>query len=70
MRGGGGDPVLLPMLKNLRKDISKRLGLQPWIIFGDPALEDMSIIYPITFNELHSCQGVGEGKPGNTGKNS
>ena len=62
MRGGGGDPVLLSMLKNLRKDLSKKLGLQPWILFGDPALEDMSILYPITFKELHNCQGVGEGK--------
>ncbi len=68
MRGGGGDPVLLSMLKNLRKDMSKRLNLQPWIIFGDPALEDMSILYPITFNELHSCQGVGEGKARKYGK--
>lgn len=68
MRGGGGDPVLLSMLKNLRKDMSKRLNLQPWIIFGDPALEDMSIIYPISFNELHSCQGVGEGKARKYGK--
>ena len=62
MKGGGGDPVLLSMLKNLRKDMSKRLHLQPWIIFGDPALDDMSILYPITFDELHNCQGVGEGK--------
>ena len=62
MKGGGGDPVLLSMLKNLRKDMSKRLHLQPWIIFGDPALDDMSILYPITFEELHNCQGVGEGK--------
>ena len=68
MRGGGGDPILLSMLKNLRKDMSKRLNLQPWIIFGDPALEDMSILYPITFNELHSCQGVGEGKARKYGK--
>ncbi len=68
MKGGGGDPVLLSMLKNLRKDLSKKLGLQPWIIFGDPALEDMSILYPITFNELHSCQGVGEGKARKYGK--
>ena len=68
MRGGGGDPVLLSMLKNLRKDMSKRLNLQPWIIFGDPALEDMSILYPITFNELHGCQGVGEGKARKYGK--
>ncbi|MBQ6254693.1 MAG: DNA helicase RecQ [Bacteroidales bacterium] len=60
--GGGGDQVLLSMLKNLRKDMSKKLRLQPWIIFGDPALEDMSILYPITLKELHNCQGVGEGK--------
>ncbi|MBR5430831.1 MAG: DNA helicase RecQ, partial [Bacteroidales bacterium] len=60
--GGGGDPVLLSMLKDLRKDMGRRLKLQPWIIFGDPALEDMSILYPITVDELKNCQGVGEGK--------
>ena len=38
--GGGGDQVLLAMLKELRSDMSKKLKLQPWIIFGDPALED------------------------------
>ncbi|MBQ3983838.1 MAG: RecQ family ATP-dependent DNA helicase, partial [Bacteroidales bacterium] len=41
--GGGGDMTLLSMLKDLRKDMGRRLKLQPWIIFGDPALEDMSI---------------------------
>ena len=60
--GGAGDPILLAMLKDLRKDLGKRLKLQPWIIFGDPALEDMSILYPVTFDELKNCQGVGEGK--------
>ena len=60
--GGGGDPVLLSMLKDLRKDVSRKRKLQPWIIFGDPALEDMSILYPITLDELKNCQGVGEGK--------
>ncbi|MCQ2167074.1 MAG: DNA helicase RecQ [Bacteroidales bacterium] len=60
--GGGGDPVLLAMLKDLRKNMSGRLNLQPWIIFGDPALEDMTILYPETFDELKNCQGVGEGK--------
>ena len=63
LRGGGaGDPVLLSMLKDLRKDLSKRLKLQPWIIFGDPALEDMATLYPETYDELKNCQGVGEGK--------
>lgn len=60
--GGGGDPVLLSMLKELRKDLSKRLKLQPWIIFPDPALEDMSILYPISLEDLKNCQGVGDGK--------
>ena len=60
--GGAGDPMLLSMLKDLRKDLSKKLKLQPWIIFGDPALDDMSTIYPLTYDELRNCQGVGEGK--------
>ncbi len=60
--GGGGDPVLLAMLKDLRKDMSRKLRLQPWIIFSDPSLEDMSILYPMTIEELRGCQGVGEGK--------
>lgn len=59
---GGGDPVLLALLKDLRKDLAHKLGLQPWILFGDPALADMSILYPVTLEELRSCQGVGEGK--------
>jgi ATP-dependent DNA helicase RecQ len=62
MKGGGGDAVLLSMLKDLRKDLSRRLKLQPWIIFPDPALEDMTILYPVTVEELRNCQGVGEGK--------
>ena len=60
--GGGGDAVLLAMLKDLRKDMAKRLKLQPWILFSDPALDDMSILYPETFEELKNCQGVGDGK--------
>ena len=68
MRGGGGDTVLLAMLKDLRKDLAHRLGLQQWILFGDPALEDMSILYPITISELRNCQGVGEGKAKKYGK--
>ena len=68
MRGGGGDTVLLALLKDLRKDLAHKLGLQPWILFGDPALEDMSILYPITIEELRNCQGVGEGKAKKYGK--
>jgi ATP-dependent DNA helicase RecQ len=60
--GGGGDQTLLAMLKDLRKDEAKKRGLQPWILFSDPSLEDMSILYPLTMEELKGCQGVGEGK--------
>ena len=67
-RGGGGDEQLLSMLKDLRKDVSKKLKLQPWVIFGDPSLEDMSIMYPMSFDELKNCQGVGEGKARKFGK--
>ena len=67
-RGGGGDVQLLAMLKDLRKDLSRRLKLQPWVIFGDPSLDDMSIMYPITYDELKNCQGVGEGKAKKFGK--
>ncbi len=66
--GGGGDPQLLAMLKDLRKDIARELHLQPWVIFSDPSLEDMSIMYPTTFEELKGCQGVGEGKAKKFGK--
>ncbi len=68
MRCGGGDPQLLSLLKELRKDMAHRLGLQPWIIFQDPSLDDMSIMYPITMDELKNCQGVGDGKAKKFGK--
>lgn len=66
--GGGGDETLLTMLKDLRRDLSRRLKLQPWVIFSDAALEDMSIMYPVSLDELQRCQGVGEGKARKYGK--
>lgn len=64
----GGDEQLLALLKNLRKDLAKKLKLQPWIILGDPALDDMSIMYPTTTKALMKCHGVGEGKAIKYGK--
>ena len=66
--GGGGDQQLLAMLKDVRKDISRKQGLPAWVIFSDPSLEDMSIQYPVTVDELKACQGVGEGKARKFGK--
>jgi ATP-dependent DNA helicase RecQ len=59
---GAGDPELFAMLKDLRKNISKKLNLPPFVIFQDPSLADMALQYPITIDELKNIQGVGDGK--------
>jgi len=59
---GGSDNKLLKMMKDLRKDISKKEGLPPFVIFQDPSLEDMAIQYPVTNEELQQIVGVGAGK--------
>jgi ATP-dependent DNA helicase RecQ len=59
---GAGDPELFAMLKDLRKKISKKLNLPPFVVFQDPSLADMALQYPITIDELKYIQGVGEGK--------
>lgn len=66
--GGGGDITLLTMLKDLRRDMAHKLKLAPFVIFQDISLEDMSIIYPISLEEMVQCQGVGEGKAKKFGK--
>ncbi|MCF0174650.1 MAG: RecQ family ATP-dependent DNA helicase [Bacteroidales bacterium] len=63
-----GDEVLLSLLKDLRKDMARKLNLKPWILFSDPSLEDMSIMYPVTIEELARCQGVGTGKANRFGE--
>ncbi|MDR0754827.1 MAG: DNA helicase RecQ [Prevotellaceae bacterium] len=60
--GGAADEELFAMLKDLRKSISKKLNLPPFVLFHDTSLEDMATQYPITIDELKNCQGVGEGK--------
>ncbi len=65
---GAGDPELFAMLKDLRKKISKKLNLPPFVIFQDPSLSDMALQYPITIDELKFIQGVGEGKAKRYGK--
>lgn len=68
--GGTGavDPELFSLLKDLRKQISKSLGLPPFVIFQDPSLEDMAIQYPITMEEMNNISGVGSGKAQRYGK--
>ena len=52
----------MKMLQELRKKVSKKLGLPPFVVFQDPSLEDMALKYPITIEELGNVHGVGEGK--------
>jgi ATP-dependent DNA helicase RecQ len=61
-RPGTADEELFSILKNLRKKLSKQLQLPPFVIFQDPSLEDMSIQYPISIEELQNITGVGAGK--------
>ncbi len=67
-QGSGADETLFAMLKDLRKDISKKENLPPFVIFQDPSLEDMAIQYPITMEELRQIGGVGAGKAAKYGK--
>jgi ATP-dependent DNA helicase RecQ len=62
------DKTLYSMLKDLRKAISKKENLPPFVIFQDPSLEDMAIQYPIKEEELQNITGVGAGKAHKYGK--
>jgi ATP-dependent DNA helicase RecQ len=62
------DKTLFALLKDLRKEIARNEKLPPFVIFQDPSLEDMSIQYPVTVDELKQIQGVGSGKALKYGK--
>lgn len=65
---GTADEALMAMLKDLRKKEAKKHGVPPFVVFQDPSLEDMSLKYPITIDELSNVHGVGEGKAKKYGK--
>jgi ATP-dependent DNA helicase RecQ len=65
LRGGSTsavDPVLYSIMKDLRRKLSKRLEVPPYVIFQDPSLEAMATTYPVTIEELQNIPGVGAGK--------
>ena len=71
VRSGGScavDPALYSMLKDLRKKMSKKLDVPPYVIFQDPSLEAMATTYPVTLEELQNIPGVGAGKAKRYGK--
>lgn len=62
------DPTLYAMLKDLRKTVSKRVNLPPYVIFQDVSIDQMATVYPINMEELQNIQGVGAGKARRYGK--
>ena len=67
MEGGAvacaaADDVLFSILKDVRKKISKKCDVPPFVIFQDPSLEAMATTYPITMDELMTIPGVGVSK--------
>ncbi len=66
--GTAADPELFSILRDLRRKTAKRLELPPYVIFQDPSLEAMTMLYPITLEEMQSIPGVGIGKAKRYGK--
>jgi ATP-dependent DNA helicase RecQ len=64
----GLDQNLFSQLKDLRKKVAKKHGIPPYTIFMDPSLEDMTVQYPISLEEIAKIYGVGEGKAKKYGK--
>lgn len=65
---GAADPTLFSMMKDLRKKLSKKLNVPPYVIFQPVSLEAMATTYPITMEELQNIPGVGAGKAKRYGK--
>ena len=59
---GASDPELFAILKDLRKDVAKKLNLPPYVVFQESSLEYMATTFPVTIQELAAIPGVGEGK--------
>ena len=60
--------MLFSLLKDLRKDMARKLKLPPYVLFQETSLECMATTYPITMQELAGIPGVGEGKAKRYGK--
>ena len=56
------DQNLVDLLKQLRKKISNKNGVPPYVVFQENSLEEMALKYPLKRSELINIIGVGEGK--------
>ncbi|MGZ3933315.1 MAG: RQC domain-containing protein, partial [Bacteroidia bacterium] len=66
--GGAADETLFAMLKDLVKKTARQKNLPPYVVFQETSLEEMSIQYPVTMEELTKISGVGAGKAAKFGK--
>ncbi|MBU3113100.1 DNA helicase RecQ [Clostridium lacusfryxellense] len=56
------DTGLFEILRSLRKEISEREKVPPYIVFADSALREMSEYFPVNEKEMLNIKGVGESK--------
>ncbi len=66
--GAAADERLMKMLKDLRQSVARKQKLAPYVIFQDPSLEEMTMRYPVSMDELTQITGVGPGKAQKYGK--
>ncbi len=62
------DPVLLNMLKDLRKKVAQQQNVPPFVVFLENSLEEMATNYPTSQKELENISGVSKGKAVKYGK--
>lgn len=61
-QGAALDPNLFKTLKDIRLEVARKNKVKPWVIFFDPALEEMATRFPITIDDLCKISGVSKGK--------
>jgi len=65
---GAADERLMKMLKDLRLEVARKQKLPTYVIFQEPSLEEMTMRYPVTIEDLTQITGVGPGKAQKYGK--
>lgn len=64
----GYDEKLYNILKDIRKKVAKEKEVPPYVVFQDPSMQEMSIKYPVSFEELSKISGVSGSKAQRYGK--
>lgn len=59
---------LFEILKEIRRELASENNVPPYVIFGDAALKEMSVTYPVNKEEMLEISGVGEVKYSKYGK--